>query len=319
MDNKLNETIHYKKEKICSVGIATFKRPELLKKLIQSLFDQKGIEDIILEIVIVDNDIEKSAEKIVSEFRDTSSITISYHSQPIRNISLTRNMALDKSTGKYIAILDDDETADQYWIRNLIDTLEKFNADAVFGYVVPIFDPEIAHWKKQRELYFLPMSKTGEAPLFRYTTNCLIRSDKVKEFNLRFDPEYGISGGEDGVFFDMLYEVYDFKYVASREAITYEFVPESRTKLKSIFKRNFQKGNNIVWHDIETGNNKYQKIKIFYFVRSSLAVGYYGLQSLIFLPIRKKWIFGFKGLSINLGKLLATFNFKLRKYRTGYN
>jgi len=318
LDNKFAGTIRKENQIVCSVCIATFKRPELLKELIKSLFEQKDIEDIILEIIIVDNDSEKSAKETVERFSDTSSVKISYYTQPIRNISLTRNMTLDKSTGQYLAILDDDETADKYWIRNLIDSIERYNADAVFGYVIPVFDSNIAQWKAQREIYFLPMGKTGDPPLFRYTTNCLIRSEKVKKFNLRFDPEYGLSGGEDGVFFDMLYNVYKFKYVACREAITYEFVPEFRTKLKNIFKRNFQKGNNIVWHAIESGDNEYYKIKILLFIRTSLAIGYYGLQSLLFLPYRKKWIFGFKDLSINFGKLLAIFNFKLRKYRTGY-
>ena len=48
-------------------------------------------------------------------------------------------MSVDKSSGDYIAIIDDDETADKHWIRNLIDTLVKFDADVVFGYVLPVF------------------------------------------------------------------------------------------------------------------------------------------------------------------------------------
>ncbi len=139
MNNKFTKTTQREKQIVCSVCIATFKRPALLRKLIQSLFDQKKIDDIILEIIIVDNDIEKSAKEIVSEFSDQTSITISYYEQPIQNISLTRNMTLDKSSGEYIAIIDDDETADNYWIRNLIDTIVRFNADAVFGYVIPVF------------------------------------------------------------------------------------------------------------------------------------------------------------------------------------
>ena len=243
MNNKFIKNTQREKENVCSVCVATFKRPELLRKLIQSLFDQKKIDDIILEIIIVDNDVEKSAKEIVAEFSDTSSITISYYEQPIQNISLTRNMALDKSSGNYIAIIDDDETADKYWIRNLIDALVKFNADAVFGYVIPVFDPDIAQWKKQREIYFLPMGKTGDPPLFCYTTNCLIKADKVNKINLRFDPKYGLTGGEDSVFFDLLSK-YQAKYVVCREAISYEVVPRYRTELKFICNRYFQKGNN---------------------------------------------------------------------------
>lgn len=317
MNNKFIKNTQSEKQNVCSVCIATFKRPALLRKLIQSLFEQKKIDDIILEIIIVDNDDEESSKEIVAEFPDQTSITVSYYKQPIQNIALTRNMSIDKSSGHYIAIIDDDETADNYWIKNLIDTIVRFNADVVFGYVIPVFDSNIAQWMKQREIYFAPMGKTGDPALHRYTTNCLIKANNLRKLNLRFNPEYGL-GGSDGVFFDLLFE-YKFKFVDCKEAITYEVVPKHRAKLKFIFNRDFQRGNNIVWHAIETGNNKFQKIKFFYFIRSLVAIAYYGLQSLFFLPFRRKWIFSFRGLSFNLGKLMAILNFKLRKYKTKYN
>ena len=314
--NNSSESSQQRKEKVCSVCIATFKRPELLRKLIKSLFDQKEIEDIVLEIVIVDNDVEKSAKEIVTEFSDTSTINISYFSQPIQNISLTRNMALDKSSGEYFAVIDDDETADQYWIRNLIDAVLKFNADAVFGYVIPVFDPDLVQWKKQREIYFLPVGKTGDLPLFHYTTNCLVKSEKVKKFNLKFDPKYGLTGGEDSVFFDLLSK-YETNYVVCREAITYEVVPQYRTKLKFICKRYFQKGNNegrIINNIVRSKLEKQKKI-----IKSLLGIGYYGLQSIILLPIMKKWIFGLIRLCYYSGQLLAMIELKSLTNKTEYD
>jgi succinoglycan biosynthesis protein ExoM len=316
LNNNITKNTQRENKSVCSVCVATFKRPELLRKLIQSLFDQKKIDDIILEIIIVDNDIKKSAKEIVAEFSDTSSITISYYEQPIQNISLTRNMALDKSSGQYFAVIDDDETADQYWIRNLVDTLVEFNADAVFGYVIPVFDPNIAQWKKQREIYFLPVGKTGDPPLFCYTTNCLIKADKVNKINLRFDPKYGLTGGEDSVFFDLLSK-YQSKYVVCREAISYEVVPRYRTELKFICNRYFQKGNNegrIINNKV---HSKFQKIIIL--IKSLLGIGYYGLQSFILLPIRKKWIFGLIRLCYYCGQFLALFKLKSFTHKTEYD
>lgn len=316
MNNKFIENTQHDRDNVCSVCIATFKRPELLRKLIQSLFDQKKIDDIILEIIVVDNDVEKSAKEIVAEYTNTSSKTISYYSQPIQNISLTRNMALDKSSGQFIAIIDDDETADSYWIRNLIDTIERFNADAVFGYVTPVFNSNIAQWKKQRGIYFLPMGKTGDSPLFFYTTNCLVRSEKVDKFNLRFDPKYGLSGGEDSVFFHLLSE-YEAKFVVCREAITYEVVPPYRTKLKFICNRYFQKGNNEGRIINDSERNRFRKIMLL--TKSLLGIGYYGLQSLIFLPISRKWIFGLIRLCYYWGQFFAIFKLKLLTEKTEYD
>jgi len=318
MNNKFTKTTQQEKQNICSVCIATFKRPVLLKKLIQSLFDQKKIDDIILEIIIVDNDIEKSAKKIVSEFSDTSLVTISYYEQPIQNISLTRNMTIDKSSGHYIAIIDDDETADNYWIRNLIDTVVRFNADVVFGYVIPVFPHDTPAWMQQREIYFMTMGKTGDSPSNYYTTNCIVKASNVKKFNLRFDPEYGLSGGSDGVFFNLLYE-YKFKFVVCREAITYETVPAHRNELKFLCNRFITKGSNYGRTVIASDNSKFQKITVLLLTKSLLGIGYYGLQSLIFLPFRRKWIFSLKNLCLNVGKLLAIFKLKLLIYKNEYN
>lgn len=316
MNNIVRESSQHNKEKVCSICIATFKRPELLRKLIQSLFEQKGIEDVILEIVIVDNDIEKSGKEIVERFSNTPSIYISYYSQPVQNISLTRNMALEKSSGQYLAIIDDDETADQFWIRNLIDTLLKFEADAVFGYVIPIFDSDIAQWKQKREIYFLPVGKTGDRPLFHYTTNCMVKADKIKKFKLRFDPKYGLTGGEDSVFFNLLSK-YEAKYVVCREAISYEVVPRYRTELKFICSRYFQKGNNEGRIINDTVQSIFQKLTKL--IKSLLGIGYYGLQSFILLPIREKWIFGFIRFCYYCGQFLAIFKLKSLTDKTKYD
>jgi len=314
LNNTATKTIQPEKQNICSVCVATFKRPELLKKLIQSLFEQKNIDDILLEINIVDNDVEKSAEIIVSEFSNTSSKAISYYSQPIQNISLTRNMALDKSSGQYIAVIDDDETADNYWIRNLIDAIRKFNADAVFGYVVPDFDSEIAPWKKQREIFFEQLGETGNSPTSYPTTNCMIKADKVNKYNIRFDPKYGLSGGEDQIFFRSLSK-YEVKFVVCMEAITYEKISMHRAKLKSILKRAIHQGNAFGIIVISSVNNKFSKVIFLLLVKSLLGIGYYGLQSLIFLPLKKKWIISVIRLCLNIGKLLSIFQMKLLLYK----
>jgi len=307
--SELNEQI------VCSVCIATYKRPELLRKLIQSLFDQKEIDEIHLEIIIVDNDFEKSAKKIVTEFLAKTSITISYYEQPVQNISLTRNMALDMSSGHYIAIIDDDETTDEYWIRNLIETIVRYNADAVFGYVIPVFPSSTPIWMQQRELYFMPMNKTGDPPIHYYTTNCLIRARDLKKLNLKFDPAYGLTGGSDRVFFDLL-SSYKFKFVVCKEAITYETIPEHRTKLKFFCNRFIQKGNNYGRVVIYSEGGKYYKKVLILLIKSLLGLGYYGLQSIVFFPFKTKWIFSLKGLCLNVGKLLAVLKVKMFIYKT---
>ena len=164
----------------------------------------------------------------------------------------------------------------------------------------------------------IPMGKTGDFPLGCYTTNCMLKSIKVKKLNLKFDPKYGLSGGEDRVFFDLLFE-YRLKFVVCKEAITYETIPAYRTKLKFFCNRFIQKGNNYGRIFIASGNNKFHKNTFYLLIKSLLGIGYYGLQSLIFFPIKRKWIFSLKDLCLNIGKLLAIFKLRFMIYKTDYS
>jgi len=146
----------------------------------------------------------------------------------------------------------------------------------------------------------------------------MIKSNYIKKFNLRFDPKYGLSGGEDRVFFDLLSE-YKLKFVVCKEAITYETIPAYRTKLNFFCNRFIQKGSNYGRIVIASGSNKFQKDTVILLIKSLLGIGYYGLQSLFFLPFRMKWIFSLKNLCLNVGKLLAIFKLKLLIYKTDYN
>jgi len=190
-----------------------------------------------------------------------------------------------------------------------------FDADAVFGYVIPVFDPTIPNWKRQREIYFEPIGNTGDTPLSFPTTNCMIKSDKVNQFNLRFNPEYGLSGGEDQVFFRLL-STYDAKFVVCREAITYETISANRSKLKSICKRATHQGNAYGRIAIGSADYSLHENTFIFLLKSILGIGHYGLQSLFFLPFKSKWIFSLIRLYLNIGKLSSVFQIKLLLYKS---
>ena len=67
---------------ICSICIATYKRKHLLRNLLKSIFAQNLPQNTIVQIVVVDNDIEKSAEEIIKEFKSDDKIWLGYHNQP---------------------------------------------------------------------------------------------------------------------------------------------------------------------------------------------------------------------------------------------
>src|SRR5438034_6155244 len=122
---------------IFSVCIATYKRPTLLEQTLASILAQVLPHDIIIETIVVDNDPERSAAGIVEKHHDTDSISFKYFSQPIKNISLTRNMAVHNASGTYLVLIDDDEVASPRWIATLLKAADKYGADGVFGPFYP--------------------------------------------------------------------------------------------------------------------------------------------------------------------------------------
>ena len=134
---------------ICSVCIATYKRSRLLRKLLNSILGQNLPDNIKLQVIVVDNDMAKSAEHIVKEYENRDIIEFEYFVQPEKNISLTRNVAVDNSKGEYLLFIDDDEEADKNWIIKYLEVINKYNADGVFGPVFPLFHEETPGWMKE--------------------------------------------------------------------------------------------------------------------------------------------------------------------------
>ena len=66
---------------ICSICIATYKRIQLLRGLLNSIFAQNLPQNIKIQIVVVDNDLEKSAEVIFKNFKSNDKIWLEYYNQ----------------------------------------------------------------------------------------------------------------------------------------------------------------------------------------------------------------------------------------------
>jgi len=179
------------------VCIATCKRPDLLKKLMESLVAQRLAEQVEVRIIVVDNDRTCSARPTVEEFAAHSPWPVVYDMEPERNISLARNRSVRHATGDYLAFIDDDETADPDWLEELLGALQRFGADAVCGPVLPVLPPDAPAWAADGRLYRRPRHRSGTALKTGATNNMLIRAGRLIAYPEPFDPAYGRSGGED--------------------------------------------------------------------------------------------------------------------------
>lgn len=208
-----------------SICIATYKRPEGLAALLQSINVQEFRDDVTVEILIVDND-PPTAEGVVSDFALTSPYDVRYLEQPEPNIALTRNAGVSAATGDFIWFVDDDEVAEPTCLQRLLDAAQDFNADVVYGPVVPSFDGPIAEWLKP--LHNRPIHETGTISMARRTGNTLVRASVLDLIDGPFNIAYGLTGGEDSMLFRQL-EAKGLTLVDSEDAIVTETVPLDRS------------------------------------------------------------------------------------------
>ena len=267
-----------------------------------------------MEIIVVDNHPKKSAEHIVSKFPSSMCIKLLYLGQPIKNISLTRNLAVENASGQYILFIDDDEVASPDWVSNLLIILKKFNADGVFGYVEPEFHRDAAQWIKQRDFFFSPMTPTGTEAKFTFTTNCLLKSSLLKGINGPFDVRYGISGGGDPYLFETL-KKQGAKFVNCREAVTMEYLPLERSNLTYILKRALKGGNTGALRIIDNTTDKkiFQKIIILSKAFANLLISSFLL--FLFYPKITRRTKNLMKIASNVGRVLSVFGWRYMCYR----
>jgi len=128
-----------------SICIATYRRPEGLSRLLDSLERLKLPIGIRIETIVVDNDSDASAASIALS-RSGSIEPLHYCVEPCRNIALARNQALSEASGEWILFIDDDEVADENWISEYLKLVEREPCDGAFGPVLPRFEVSGPGW-----------------------------------------------------------------------------------------------------------------------------------------------------------------------------
>jgi len=222
-------------------GITTYKRPNSLKILLEHLSLIETSNNILIKILVVDNDANESARFTVEKYQNSGKWPIQYLTQPLQNISLARNGVLNASTGDYIYFIDDDEYPATDCVMTMIKVAMQYNADIVFGPVLPVYLPETPMWVKKSGLLNHEEHKTGMIRRYGATGNTLIRTLFLETSKLEFNPDFGLSGGEDLEYFSRCAQ-YGAKMVWCNEARVYEPVAKERLKLWWLLKRSFSKG-----------------------------------------------------------------------------
>ena len=224
-----------------NVCVVTCRQPEHLALLLRSLVRQRVMPALSYTVIVVDNDVQGSAREVTAAFAVHSEIPVRYCVEPIPNISLARNRALEKCAGDYVTFIDTQAIPQPDWLQNLADMAQAFEADAVFGPVIPKFPQGTPEWILQGK--FFERSRYLNAVRVREgcAANVLLRRAWVQRFGAPFNPALGDSEDEGSDLFHRMYRS-GARYLWCDTAVVHEAITPDKFKLGYLARRAFRSG-----------------------------------------------------------------------------
>ena len=225
-----------------SIVIPTQRRLDQLTLAALSALGQVGVDDQV-ELIVVDNDEQPSAQEVIEFLACGSPFPVVYVHEPRSGVANARNAALAVAKGDLIAFLDDDEEASPRWLARLLDTQRKFDADVVFGPVRGRAPQGVTKHRTYLERFF---SREGpsEAGLIDHAYGCgdsLVRRSALPDPNHPFSPQRNTTGGEDDLLFAEM-KAAGARFAWAPEAFVWEDPVPERLSLRYAITRAFVYG-----------------------------------------------------------------------------
>lgn len=136
-----------------SIIIPVFNAEKTLRRCLDSVLQQKDDE---LEIVVINDGSKDSSDKIIKEYKEKNSQTISYYKKQNTGVADTRNYGIKKAKGQYIMFLDSDDYID----ANLYSIIKQYMKK----------DIELIKFKLQRIDENGNILEKVDGPIFETTT-----------------------------------------------------------------------------------------------------------------------------------------------------
>jgi glycosyltransferase involved in cell wall biosynthesis len=298
-----------------AVCIPTYQRPVMLKKLLLSIFENKIDKSLIndVDIIIIDNDISKSAEETVRSINDNyiRPGKLLYYNHPAKGLSNVRNEMLKKAllqNPDFIIFVDDDEYVTTEWLNELLKTIIRNDADAAIGPVIADLDNSVSKYVR----YFFKRKEYPDNSRIHSlaTGNLILNRKSFEKFNVWFDNRFNSTGSEDS-FFGIQFLKRGATIHWAAKAIAYETIPEKRATLKWLIKRHFNYAVSYTYiQKIE--RNFFLLLKKIVFSVVYLITGILSCLVLLF-PLRWKY-WGILKVSESIGGFAGLFSILFQEY-----
>lgn len=225
-----------------AIAACTYARIDDLQALLRSFETLHVDNSINLRIIIVDNDIRRSAERIVLQWAIKVPWPIHYVHEPEPGIPAARNRAL-RTAGNhgYLAFVDDDETVHPDWILELAKAAQTTGAAFVQGPVEMTVQDQSDEWWL-RSAFFRQKVFENFAPRHEsWTNNVLIDLEFITRHGCCFDDALRYDGGSDTLFFQDVVTA-GGEGCFARDAVVYEVQKKSRLTWRWAIKRHYRYG-----------------------------------------------------------------------------
>jgi succinoglycan biosynthesis protein ExoM len=297
-----------------SVCVCTFRRPELLERLLAALAAQADAPPF--EVIVVDNDVRRSAAGVLAAAANEPRLDLRGAVEARQSIALARNCSVRLARGSWISFVDDDEAPVAGWLASLHRAAVAARADGAAGPVVPRLPPETPAWIVRAGLYERPRHPTGATvPVGELRTgNLLIRRETLLRGAAPegpFDSRFGLSGGEDSMLFISLAKG-GARFVWCDEAAVFETVPPARTRLRYLVKSAFGAGHVYARQEIASQG---MRAVPWLLMRGAGAVGVGSTMALASLPLGPHRAAPWARIAVTgVGKLLGVIGGRFERY-----
>lgn len=228
-----------------AVSVCTYKRPSGLQRLLDAFTELRLPEPVCF--IIVDNDgNDPIISFIIKQFTEKIPAHVELVVEREPGISAARNAAFAaarRSGATWLAMLDDDEWPPAHWLEALVSRAAATDAKVIGGPVRPVFPADRPDLARHARFWSVEREYLGDKPFVFCTCNFLIELAATDPLGDQpFDPEFGITGGGDTVFFRSLYNL-GVPMDWSEEAWISEEIPASRASVKWLRQRRYRAGN----------------------------------------------------------------------------
>ena len=247
-----------------AVAVCTYKRNEPLTELLRALTAcaERAKNRAAVGVAIIDDTADGQAKAVAEQFADRFELGLAYRISGKQNISIARNLALDTALdiGDWIAMTDDDCEPPSQWLEVLLDLQERTGADAVTGRMIRRAPPDAPRWMTEQPFLDLGVEERpdGSEMSVAATFNTLISSRWLSaQPQIRFDPNMGVVGGEDMVFFRAAHAA-GLRIRFSQDGFVYENEPMERATFGYQLYVHFWHGNSAALACVENGMKRWR-------------------------------------------------------------